>query len=112
MKANENAFLTQGLSHGDDGFAVQLGISHLIGQNYSQVWPPVTPFFISTALCWKREGKMRKTQNTVSTKQLNTLNLDMDHWYRTQKKCWKHLTERYFHVRLLNRILTLLRVQS
>lgn len=48
--------LTQSVSHGDDGSVVQLRVSNLVGQQHSQVRPPVSPRAISTALEGNKRG--------------------------------------------------------
>lgn len=50
-------FLTQCVSHRDDGSGIQVQVSYLIRQHDSQVWPPVSPLLISTTL--KKEGRGR-----------------------------------------------------
>lgn len=48
---------TESVSHGDDGPLLDDGISCLIGEHHSQMWPPVSPFFTSAALGGKHHDQ-------------------------------------------------------
>ena len=58
------SLLTQGVPHGDNRALAQLRVPTLIRQNHCQVWPPVSPLLVPTAL--KSSRKMQHwLSNTV-----------------------------------------------